>query len=149
MSKFKYDVSIDRVGSHLLVNWSNPIVGFGSFDICTESGMVFCDEICKEQAYKIINDWIRPVNCPSNEGKVFCYEDIEYNHENGIVVTYIFKNEETGEYDRNKIVIVSNNKRGTLVYQGLFRYDELKSVYEAKRYVKEYLASCGITVLQR
>lgn len=147
---FRFNVEAERVGSHVLINWSNPIVGFGSFDICTETGMVYSDEVGKELTYKIINDWLRPVTS-STKGAT-CHEIIEYDYvlkdgTKGIVVSYVFKNEDTSEFESNRIVIVSKTEE-TFVYQGILRHI-MPNVYQARRYVKEYLSSAGITVLQR
>ena len=149
-NSFKFNVKAERAGSHVLIHWDNPIVGFGSFDICTETGMVFCDEVGKQLTYKIINDWLRPLS--KSTANQLCHEQIEYDYilkdgSKGIVVTYVFNDGETGEYCRNRIVIVSKNEE-TIICQGLFKHT-MPDVYQARRYVKEYLNSAGVTVLQR
>jgi hypothetical protein len=147
---FKFNIEAERVGSHVLLHWDNPIVGFGSFDICTETGTVFCDEVGKELTYKIINDWLRPVNQYS--ALKICHEVVQYDYvlkdgTIGIVVSYVFKDEVTNDFERNQIVIVSKCDE-TTIYHGLFK-QTFENIYVARRYVKEYLASCGVTVLQR
>lgn len=147
---FKFKVEAERAGSHVLMHWDNPIVGFGSFDICTETGMVFCDDVGEQLAYKIINDWLRPLS--KSTANQWCHERVEYNCtlddgcSNGIVVTYVFKDEDTGEYDSNRIVIVSKNEE-TIIYQGVFKHT-MPNIYQARRYVKDYLNCAGFTVLQ-
>lgn len=147
---FKFDVHAECVDSHALLHWSNPIVGFGSFDICMKTGTVYADEVGKELTHKIIRDWLQPVTPSTSE--TLCHEIVEYNRQlmngvTGTVVTYVFKDEDTSEYEKNRIIITSSHDE-TIIHQGFFK-QRMDNVYQARRYVKEYLTSAGVTVLQR
>lgn len=147
---FHFDIEAEQTNSHVLIHWSNPIVGFGSFDICMKTGTVYADDAGKELTYKIIKDWLQP-DTPSTSN-TFCHEIVEYecplkDGTKGIVVTYVFKNEDTCEYDQTRICIVSKDK-DTIIHQGFLK-QRMDNLYQARRYVKEYLTSAGVTVLQR
>lgn len=146
---FKFDVHAERVDSHALLHWSNPIVGFGSLDVCLETGTILTDEVNQDLTYKIIRDWLRPVTTPIDV--TICHEIVEYERQihgvTGTVVTYVFKDEDTSEYEKNRIIITSSHDE-TIIHQGVFK-QRMDNVYQARRYVKEYLTSAGVTVLQR
>lgn len=147
---FHFDIEAEQTDSHVLIHWSNPIVGFGSFDICMKTGMVHSDDVGKELTHKIIRDWLQPQTASTS--KNFCHEIVEYecplrDGTKGIFVSYVFKDEDTCEFDQTRICIVSRPNE-TIIQQGFFK-QRMDNVYQARRYVKEYLTSAGVTVLQR
>lgn len=150
MSSFKYDVDVERTGSHISVSWSNPIVGFSTFDVCTETGFIYADGISEHMAKSIMCDWLKLASTGDAYPQRTYVETTFYDQyeDKRTIVLYSTFDEITQEFDKHHIVITSTSDTGAVILSGLFKH-KMPNVYAAKRYVKDYLTSMGCCVLER
>lgn len=147
MTALKFNVQGERQHGHLVLNWDHPICGFGQIAICEESGFTDDEYIGVGLTAKIFSDWITPYEKNEDTKRnSICRVETEYLSDK-IIIAYVFR-DENGDYTRNKICIVSSEKDGTIIYNGMMQ-SKVANVYAGKRLVREYLTCSGCEVLDR